>query len=325
MSGILVVAEYLNGQIAKISREIVGAASTVKADLGGPLKVVVLSDGDARLVESMKLVGVDEIISVDVGSQHFDATIYEDVIVEVGVGFQPSLILIGHTSNGLACAAAVAARIGAGYASDVIGLTVRGGKIVATRAPHGGKVNLDLAFPGKEVVLLTLRGATFATPDGVGSARVVQQVHSASEVDGRMRHIGYETPPDSTIDISKAEIILSVGRGIQSPDNIPRFAAIANKLGVTLGCSRPFADAGHLPKAHQVGQSGTVAASCKLYIAVGISGAVQHLYGMKHVDTIIAVNNDAAAPIFGFAKYGSTVDALEVAAALETRLNIGQS
>lgn len=323
MSGILVITEHLHGNAAKVSKEIVGAASVLKGDIEGPLRVIVLSDGDDGVAKAMNLEGVDEIVSVNIGSGHFDASVYEDAVIELSDALQPSLILFGHTANGMASAAAVAARLGSGYASDIISLSFDRGQLIATRSAHAGKVQQDLVFPNKAAVVLTIRGATFKAPEGAGSALITQQEVSAGKSHTQFEHVEYLAPPETDIDISKAEIILSVGRGIQSDDNIPRFAVIADKLGVTLGCSRPFADAGFLPKAHQVGQSGTVAASCKLYIAIGISGAVQHLYGMKHVDTIIAVNKDPGAPIFGVAKFGSNIDALELADALEAKLGLG--
>lgn len=222
----------------------------------------------------------------------------------------------------MACAAAIASRLGTGYASDIIGIKSVDGKLTATRTAHGGKIHMDLTFPGKAAVALTIRGATFKAPEAAGAATITQREYTSAQSDAQSDHIEYIDPPAADIDISKAEIIFSVGRGIQNPDNIPRFAAIADKLGVTLGCSRPFADSGFLPKAHQVGQSGTVASTCKLYIAVGISGAVQHLYGMKHIDTVIAINNNLGAPIFGVAKFGSNTDSLELADALEAKLGL---
>jgi len=323
MSGILVIAEHLNGQVTRITKEIIGAAVAIKENVGGNLSIAVLTDSASDMAEQVNLAGVDEIVLIDVGTSHFDASRYEHAIISLGDQLQPSLILIGHTANGIAYAASLAAQLGAGFASDVIGLRYEDGGALATRSAYAGKVNLDLAFPGKAVVIMTCRGATFAPPaEGKGRAQITQ--HEVGDL-GELtlgEHVAYIDPPVADVDIGKSEIILSVGRGIQNPDNIPRFAAIAENLGITLGCSRPFADSGHLAKAHQVGQSGTVAANCKLYIAVGISGAVQHLYGMKHVDTIIAVNNDPTAPIFGFSTYGSTNDAVELAGALESKLGI---
>ena len=253
MSGILVITEHLHGDAAKVSKEIVGAASVLKGDIEGPLRVIVLSDGDDGVAKAMNLEGVDEIVSVNIGSGHFDASVYEDAVIELSDALQPSLILFGHTANGMASAAAVAARLGSGYASDIIALSFDRGQLIATRSAHAGKVQQDLVFPNKAAVVLTIRGATFKAPEGAGSALITQQEVSAGKSHTQFEHVEYLAPPETDIDISKAEIILSVGRGIQSDDNIPRFAAIADKLGVTLGCSRPFADAGFLPKAHQVG------------------------------------------------------------------------
>jgi electron transfer flavoprotein alpha subunit len=263
---------------------------------------------------------VDVVFNIDIGSIHFDAVCYEAAIVQLALQCRPSVLLFGHTANGMACAAAVATRLGTGYASDVIAIQSVAGELQATRTAFGGKVNLELAFPNKEAVVLTVRGATFRPSERLGTAKMVASRLDLATIGSRAQHLHYLEAPSADVDISKADIILSIGRGIQEPENIPRFAKVADKLGVTLGCSRPFADAGLIPKAHQVGQSGAVASSCKLYIAIGISGAVQHLYGMKHVDTIIAVNTDANAPIFNVATFGSTVDALEVVTALELLL-----
>src|SRR6202034_4865413 len=115
------------------------------------------------------------------------------------------------------------------------------------------------------------------------------------------------------VDMTTAEFILAIGRGIGEQANVEQFRELAEKVGATLGCSRPIADAGWLPKSRQIGQSGKTASACKLYVAMGISGAIQHLAGMKHVSTIVAVNSDAEASIFGVAKYGIVGDIFEIA------------
>ena len=142
-----------------------------------------------------------------------------------------------------------------------------------------------------------------------------------SSLDNISTHVEYQEPPPSDIDISKADFILSVGRGVQDKDNLPRFQKLAERIGATFGCSRPIVDSGWLPKHHQVGQSGKIASNCKLYIALGISGAVQHQFGMKHVDTIIAVNTDLEAPIFNVATYGVSMDIFEFADAIDRQFN----
>ena len=321
MAGTLVVAEHVRGELRDITGETIGAAVAIKAKLGGRLAVAVLSDDPASLAGKVNLDGVDEVLAVNVGTPDFDAALYEEVVCRLGGEYKPRLILFGHTVNGMACSAAVAARLGAGFASDVHGLDVIDGEIVATRGAYANKVNLEVGFTGRGVVVLGLRGATFAAPAAPGSAAIVPRKIDLSDVSGRIMHIGYQAAPAADFDISKAEFILSVGRGIQTKDNLPRFIALAERLGATFGCSRPIVDSGWLPQTHQIGQSGRVASACKIYVALGISGAVQHLFGMKHVETIIAVNTDPEAPIFNVATYGASVDLFELADALEKQFN----
>jgi electron transfer flavoprotein alpha subunit len=132
---------------------------------------------------------------------------------------------------------------------------------------------------------------------------------------GSRTRFGAFVAPSSAgdVDMAAVDFILSVGRGVGEEDNLEQFRDLAELIGATLGCSRPIADSGWLPKSRQVGQSGKTAANCKLYIAMGISGAIQHLAGMKHVDTVVAVNTDSNASIFSVAKYGIVADMFEIA------------
>jgi len=321
MAGILLLAEHLNGAVRDITKEAIGAAISVKEQLGGPLVVAVIGENADAIANGVDLTGVDEIVTVKMQGDHFDPHIYEECALQLGMKYKPKLILVGHTVNGMACASAVAARVGAGFASDVLALSADAGTVVATRGAYGNKVNLEVAFPGREIVVLALRGATYPIPEGAGSAKRSAFEVDLGEASKAMLHTGYIEAPPSNIDISKAEYILSVGRGIQEKDHLPRFEKLADRLGFTFGCSRPIVDSGWLPKPHQVGQSGKVASVCKVYIALGISGAVQHLYGMKHVDTIIAVNTDPEAPIFNVATYGVCMDLFELTKELETQFN----
>ncbi|MCL2656307.1 MAG: electron transfer flavoprotein subunit alpha/FixB family protein [Betaproteobacteria bacterium] len=317
MSGILIVAEHTRGVLADLSRELIGAALAVKERLGGPLRVLVVGESPADFVEALNRQGVDEILLAQTDNPHFDAAVYEEAVCAAATRCEPTLILVGHSASGTSFASPLAVRLGSGFAADVFGLEVTEAGLRATRSGFGNKVNVDLDFPGMPVVVLTIRGATFKAPEEAGSAVVTPLAVELGEVVGRYLHHGFEEAPSSGVDIGKAEFIMSIGRGIQDEKNVPRFAALAEKIGATLGCSRPVADSGWLPKPHQVGLTGKVAGNCKLYIALGISGAVQHLHGMKHVETIIAVNTDTNAPIYNVATYGCTMDVFEFADALE--------
>ncbi len=321
MAGILVVAEHFDGVLRDVTLEMIGAAAELKEGLGGPLALLVIGQDVDSLASAANREGVDEIVTVARADAHFDPALYEEAVCAVAEARQVRLVLIGHTAAGMAFGPAVAARLGSGFASDVFGLSTDGSEPIATRGGYGGKVSMDLAFPDRPVIVLTLRGATFKAPETAGDASIAPFAVELDALPGAGRHIDYLPAPPADVDIGKAEFILSVGRALGEDTNLPQFAALAEKLGATLGCSRPVADSGWLPKAHQVGQSGTIAANCSLYLALGISGAVQHLAGMKHVDTIIAVNTDPEAPIFNVAHHGACVDIFELAEALEREFN----
>ena len=321
MAGILIVAEHMDGAMRDITGEMIGAATALKDPLGGPLLVAVIGDEDGALAEAANLEGVDEVISIAAPHAHFDAALYEEAVCSLAEERTPSAILIAHSAAGMAYGPAVAARLGSGFASDVFDVSAESGELNATRGGYGGKVNIELGFAGKGCVTLMLRGATFKAPEAAGSAAITPLSPDFSALAGQSTHLEYQPAPPADVDIAKADFIISVGRAVQDDKNIPTFSALADRLGATFGCSRPVADSGWLPKAHQVGQSGTIASNCKLYIALGISGAVQHLAGMKHVETIIAVNTDANAPMFNVAHYGATVDIFELAEALEKEFN----
>lgn len=319
MSGILIVAEHTRGALADLSAEMIGAALTVKGRLGGPVRVLVAGERPDDFVTALDRPGVDEIVLAKTDKPHFDAAIEEEAVIAAALHFEPALILIAHSASGVAFASAVAVCLGSGFAADVFAMDVAETGLVATRGAHGGKVNAALDFPDKCVTVLTVRGASFKAPEakegGRGNTAVTRLEFAAPP--GDYTHLGFEEAPASGVDIAKAEFILSIGRGVQDEKNVPRFVALAEKLGATLGCSRPVSDSAWLPKPHQVGLTGKVAANCKLYIALGISGAVQHLHGMKHVETIIAVNTDTNAPIYNVATLGCALDIFVFADALE--------
>ncbi len=318
MAGILIVADHVAGRIAPLTAEMVGAAVELRRELQGPLRLLLIGDAAlcARAAE-LAFEGIDEVLTADVGSPHFDPLSWREVLHRAARAHRPRLVLAAHNANGTAFAPAVAARLGAGFAGDVFGIRCEEGEPVAIRGAYGNRLVMEVDFPERECVVMTLRGAAFPAVAPGGDPRITALDLAGEALPRAATHIEYLEAPASDIDIGKAEFILAVGRGIGDSEHLPRFAALAERLGATLGCSRPIVDAGWLPKAHQVGQSGKVATSCKLYLALGISGAVQHLYGMKHVETIIAVNTDPGAPIFNVATYGATVNLFELADALE--------
>ncbi len=315
MSGILIIAEQRRGELRPGTLELITAAQGVRRG-GERVTVALVAAAPEALVPSVSLSGVDEIVRVKVAAAEFDPDLIEASVAALIQARSPSLVLLAHSIDAFGYAAAIAARGNYGFASDVFSLEYQGENLIATRGGYGQKVNIEVDFPGKSVVLLALRGNVFKPPEGAASPALSSL--EAPTVRSRVRSRTFIEPPASDdVDMTAAEFILSIGRGVGEQANVERFRELAEKLGATLGCSRPLADAGWLPKSRQVGQSGKTASACKLYIAMGISGAIQHLAGMKHVSTIIAVNSDAAASIFSVARYGVVADIFEMADALQ--------
>ncbi len=315
MSGILIIAEQRRGEVRPVTLELVTAAQGVRR-AGERVTVALIASAPGALVPAVSVPGVDEIVTVAVSAREFDPDTLEAAAQALIETRRPSLVLLPHSIDAFGYAAAIAAKQGHGFTSDVYRVEYQGEALVATRGGYGQKVAIELDFPGKSVVLLAIRGGVYKPPEGASSP-VVSSL-AVPPVLSRVRSVGFiDPPPSDDVDMTAAEFIVSIGRGIGEEANVQKFRELAEKLGATLGCSRPIADAGWLPKSRQVGQSGKTASACKLYIAMGISGAIQHLAGMKHVATIIAINSDAAASIFSVARYGVVADIFEMAEALQ--------
>jgi electron transfer flavoprotein alpha subunit len=311
MSGVLVIAEQRRGELRPVSLELVGAAQGMRRP-GEPVAIAIIGPDPERFHGALGVAGVDEILSVKVAAAEFDADTFEAVVGALIAARQPELVLLAHSVDAFAYAAALAARHGLGFATDVFGVSRAGDAVVATRGGYGQKVNVEVDFPGRSTVLLAIRGNVFKPPEQPATPKVT--VIEPPAVQSRSTGGDFiEQSAGDDVDMTAAEFILTIGRGIGEESKVPEFRDLAETIGATLGCSRPIADAGWLPKSRQVGQSGKTASACKLYIAMGVSGAIQHLAGMKHVSTIIAVNSDAEASIFGVAKYGIVGDIFEIA------------
>ena len=311
MSGILVIAEQRRGELRPVSLELLSAAQGLRrADTR--VAVAVLSDSPERFVGPLSLAGVDEIVTVKTAAAEFDPDIFESAVGALIAQRSPDVVLVAHSVDSFGYAAALAARLKSGFATDVFDARRTDGELIATRGGYGQKVNVEVDFPGRSTVLLAIRGNVFKAPDSAGTPTVT--VFDAPPAQSRAAGREFiELSAGDDVDMTAAEFILTIGRGIGEEAKIPQFRELADAVGATLGCSRPIADAGWLPKSRQVGQSGKTASACKLYIAMGVSGAIQHLAGMKHVGTIVAVNTDAEASIFAVAKYGIVGDIFEIA------------
>lgn len=307
---VLVVAEHLQGRLRDVTLELLGAAR----ELQGPVAVAVIAREPGSLVEAVSVEGVDEVVAVPVEQEEFEADVYQAAVEALIAERRPRVTLLGFTVNSMGYGSAVAAKLGLGFASDVFALREEEGTVVATRAFYAGKVHAEVDFPGKDRVLLLLRPTVWAPAQGKASPTVTELRLEPPR--SRARHTGFVEQPKADVDITTADFLLSIGRGVGDKEEIPRFERLAEKMGAVLSVSRPLVDAGWAPSSRQVGQSGKTV-KAKVYLAMGISGAVQHLAGIKGCGTIIAVNTDPEAAIFSAAHYGAVADLHEVADELE--------
>jgi electron transfer flavoprotein alpha subunit len=319
MSGVLVVAETRRGELREVSLELVSAARSVKEAAGGRLAVAVIGADAEQFASRLGADGVDEVLTVAAApSERFEAHVWQRALEALIESQRPALVLLGFTVDSMGFAPAVAARSGLGFASDVASISWNG-SLQAQRGAYGDKLEAQLEFPGKECTLLMVRPGIFAAAAPGDGSVVVRAVEVDLGEAARTEHVEFVEVPAGDVDITKADFLLSIGRGVEDKDNIPRFEKLAERLGATLSVSRPLVDAGWMPGARQVGQSGKTVKP-RVYLALGISGAVQHLAGIRNADTIIAVNTDPEAPIFGVAHYGAVADLFEVADELEQAL-----
>lgn len=310
MSNILVIAEHRSGVLRPVSLELIAGAQTIK-QAGDKVIVAVIGAQADKFVSELSVEGADELIVVKSTSAEFDPDIFEGVISSLIQEKAPKVVLIPHSVDSYGYAATLAAKAGHGFATDVFNLEYDGADLVATRGGYNQKVNVEVDFPGKACVVLTVRASAYKPSENKGSP-AVSNVDATSTASRSQNKEFIELGGGNDIDITTVDFIVSVGRGIGEETNVEDFRELADELGATLCCSRPIADAGWLPKSRQVGQSGKVVGNCKLYVAMGISGSIQHMAGMKQVPTIVAVNTDPGASIFTIAKYGIVGDIFDV-------------
>lgn len=319
MSNILVVAEHRKGELRPISLEVISAAQGLRQSVDDKVVVIVIGSEAEKYVPALSVNGVDEVVTVKTSSVEFDAELAEAAVAALIESKQPSVVLLPHSVDSLGFAATLARKGNFGFSTDVFKAEYDGADLVATRGGYNQKVNVEVDFPGKDTVVLALRGSVFKPVEEAGSPAV--STLDLGSVTSRSKVLQFvEQGGADDVDITGVDFIVSIGRGIGEETNVEQFRELAELTGATLCCSRPIADAGWLPKSRQVGQSGKVVGACKLYVAMGISGSIQHMAGMKHVPTIVAVNTDPGASIFTIAKYGIVGDIFEIEEELRAQM-----
>jgi electron transfer flavoprotein alpha subunit len=319
MAGILVVAETSGGNFRRVSLETLSKARELKGSLGGPLAAVVAGSGISGNAGDLGAYGAEKVFVADNEALGTGlAAPHVDVIAKLQAENDFSAILVGGTALGRDIAAALAARLGAGLNSDSIDLMANGSALRARRPAFGGQNLVDAEWNGGPAIAL-VRPNSFPASESGGSAEVVTVTPEISDASLAAKVTARKPAEAGKIGLEEASMIVSGGRGLGAPENFATVEALAASLGAAVGASRAAVDAGWISAKSQVGQTGTTVAP-NLYIAIGISGAVQHLAGMSSARHIVAINTDDEAPIFGVADVGVVADYREIVPALLAEL-----
>ena len=305
MSDILVITEHLKGEFQDITFEMVGRAKEMAGISGGRCIAVTFGSMNGKAGE---LGAADAVISVG-GIDDFNPESYAAAVQSVVSAKSPSLVMVGSTSMGMDIANAVATVLDIPTISYCTDINTSSSGFSCTSSMYGGKMNAVTNVDGSAVTMI-LAGAFNADAGRISGSPTVEDF-SADFGAGKIRFKQLIEPEVGDVDITQSKILVAVGRGIGSEDDIELAEELAEVLDADLACSRPLVDAGWMPKAHQVGKSG-MKVKPKVYIALGISGAPEHIEGMKSSSTIIAINSDKNAPIFDVAHYGMTEDLFDV-------------
>ena len=312
MAKIFIVAEHRDGRLKKSTFELVGAASAA----GNETHAILLGDGVEGLAAELGTYGAAKVHVVqDPALKFYSAEAYTHAVTEIVKGANPDVVLASHTPTGRDFMPRVAARLNVGLASDCITLAFEGSSIKVRRPVYSGKATVEVEFVGAGPRLATIRANSLTPPkaDASKKAEVVKASVAFSGLKTKVTDVvkGSSARPD----VTEAAIVVSGGRSLKNAENFKLLEEMADSIGAAVGASRAAVDAGYRPHRDQVGQTGKTV-SPQLYIACGISGAIQHLAGMRTSKVITAINSDPEAPIYQVADYGVVGDLFAVVPAL---------
>jgi electron transfer flavoprotein alpha subunit len=322
---ILAFAEQRDNKLKKSAFEVVRTARSIADQIDGEVIALVIGDQIQAVAGTLGGFGATKVIAVQQSKLgKYSSTAYAKVIAETAKKENAEIILFSATAMGKDSAPRVAVKLDAGLASDCIALKVDSGDIVATRPVYAGKALMDIKI-NSTVKVFTLRPNVFPAGTSTGSSSTVEVVDIPLDESDFASLVTETTQASGKIDVAEADIIVSGGRGMKGPENFKMIEDLAGVLGGAVGASRAVVDAGWRPHNEQVGQTGKTV-SPSLYIAVAISGAIQHIAGMSSSKYIVAINKDKDAPIFQIADYGIVADAFDIVPALtlETKKLLGK-
>ena len=303
---ILVVVEQREGKLNRVSWETLTAGQAIAAEMGWPLEAAVAGNSVNGIADEVASKKVDKVYAVESATlERYTPDAYASALKQFLSSKQPKLVLMPHTYQVRDFIPKLATAMGRSVISDCVGYKNEGGKLVFTRQMFQGKLAADVSFTSDAPWFATFQNGAFRGDkiEAGASAAPVEKV-SVNIADNEIRNKPQEVFKEAkqAVDLTQAEIIVAVGRGIKEQKNIELAKQLADAMGGELAASRPICDSGWLPMDRQIGSSGQTVAP-KLYLALGISGAIQHIVGMKGARTIIAINKDSEAPIFEIADY----------------------
>lgn len=316
--GVWTIAEQREGEIRKITYEIISEGRRLADASGQDLTVLLLGSNIKEKAAEFGNYGADKVLVADdprLAAYTTDA--YASVISELVKADDPAILLIGASAEGKDLSARLSGKLGVGMAQDCTAFKVEDGNLVATRPIYAGKAYTRVTFENSWPQMATARPKVMEInePDTSKSAEVLDATFSLDDGALKTKVVDVLKDESGKVDLTEADKIVSGGRGMKGPENYKILEDLADLIGATVGASRSAVDAGWRPHSDQVGQTGKVV-SPGLYIACGISGAIQHLAGMSTSKVIVAINKDADAPIFQKADYGVVADLFDVVPAL---------
>jgi electron transfer flavoprotein alpha subunit len=323
MPGIVTFAEHRDGKLRRPSLEAVSEARRLTASLGGPVTAVVVGPGAEGLAAELASYGADRVHVFDdraLGSYATEP--YARALAQAVTEAKPAAVLVPFTAMGKDLAPRAAARLGAGLVSDCVSFTAKDGRLEARRPMYAGKAYATVRWEG-EPQMATLRPNVFPLekPD---ASRKAQVEKGNIDTSSRAKVTAVHAAAAGKVELTEAQIIVSGGRGLKGPENFHLIQGLADALGAAVGASRAVVDAGWVDHQYQVGQTGKTV-SPTLYVACGISGAIQHLAGMSTSKVIVAINKDPDAPIFQVADYGLVADLFAAVPELNARIQAAKS
>lgn len=319
MSKILAFIETRDNKIKNSGFEIASMAHVISKELGAEAEALLAGTGVSSLADQLREYGINKVIIIEEPRlEKYSSTAYSKAIAEAAKQRNADILLLSATAMGKDVAPRVSSRLEAGLAVDCTGIKVENGEIIATRPVYAGKAYIDMRIKS-DVKIYSLRPNVFKPEKNESGNVSVENINLSFEDRDFSSSVKEVLVSSEKLDVSEADIVVSGGRGLKGPENFNLIEELAKVLGGAAGASRAAVDAGWRPHGEQVGQTGKTV-SPKLYIACGISGAIQHLAGMSSSKCIVAINKDKDAPIFQVADYGIVGDVFEIIPALTQEL-----